>query len=243
MNANYEVKFNTVKKDKDGFVPLLVRCGEYCVPMLGMPLALTQYDRDALDAAEIKRLNLSRWILKDIPEVASVFCSLSPEGWCALMYFNGREGSWKFYERNPFSIDDEADGFDDKLDALDEVIESLDSELYKPHYDESGNTGDESVHAVYTNDLSRVRGGCISVKDYDSSYDPEDPTGDELDLVSFIMNIPAKIGLARKQHKALPYGDIGQELVDMICAIDDDGGNEAVGKLFYRLVKRLRGNA
>lgn len=239
--TNHTVLFNTAKKDKDGFVKLLVRFGDWYIPMFGKPIPLDNEDaKFIMDVREegcnlvkeIKRLNLTRWILKDIPKVAALMGNLADGTASWLFYYNGSEGSWKFYD-GPFAgIDEDGDDFEARLEALDELINVWDSEFYCPHNDSEGNYGDETVHGVYTDDLKKVLKNCN-----ESNY-PDEAECDEYDLVEYIRNIPKKIDLARKQHKKLPYEAIGIEAWERLkCIVNDDFAD--LGKFLYRLTKEL----
>ena len=242
-STSYEVMFKDAKKDKNGFAKILVRFGDFCVPMLGKPVALVKDDiaevsdckKDA--AAEINRLNLTRWVLKDIPAVAKVLSeSLAngKESW--LFYYNGAEGTWKFWDA-PFAGIDEganADEFDEKLDKLDSIIDSVEDDLYCPHIDKLGNYGDESVHAVYSRKaLKKIIG-----KDDDSSGNEccHSEDASELDLVAYVKQVPSIVGKARMQHKKIPYAEIGKRAFDMVSSTLSD---EELGKLIFNLAVEL----
>lgn len=145
---NYEIPFNNAKKDADGYATLLVRFGEWYVPVKGRPLPLIKEELDEeTDLNEIKRINLTRWNLKDIPEIAKLVGNLCGEdGYTAMLYWNGSEAAWKFYDEGLGGIDDDSDEI---LEKLDKKINKLDKTFYKPHDDHAGNRGDESVHCVY----------------------------------------------------------------------------------------------
>lgn len=145
---NYEIPFNKAKKDVDGYATLLVRFGEWYVPVKGRPLPLIKEELDdETDLDEIKRINLTRWNLKDIPEVAKLVGNLcGGDDYTPMLYWNGREVAWKFYDEGLGGIDDESDEI---LEKLDKKIDELNKTFYKPHDDYAGNHGDESVHCVY----------------------------------------------------------------------------------------------
>lgn len=247
---NHTVKFNTAKKDKDGFVKLLVRFNDWYIPMLGKPVPLADEDAEFIMdeceeecnlVEEIKRLNLTRWILKDIPKIAKLIGSLADgtESW--LFYYNGSEGSWKFYDGPFTNINEDADDFEYKISDVDSFIETWDKRFYRPHYDCLGNFGDETVHGVYSDDLKYVLGNeNQNLKDYDPNYTP-DSFAEICDPVEFIKNIPAKVGLARKNHKRIPYEEIGRELYAKITN-RYHADFYSLGRDFYRLVKELREN-
>lgn len=223
---NYEVPFTLAKKDKDGYATLRVKFdgGRY-VPVNGRPLPL---DKDETpEREEVNRLNLTRWHLKDIPEIAKLVGSLcgNSKNCTRMLYWNGGERAWKFYDDDP--VAKIKSNTNDIIKKLNEKIADLENVFYKPHVDEEGNHGDDSVHAVYDALSSNA-------SDYDPDYDPT--SDDELDPVVFIKNIPAKIGLARKQHKKLPYEEIGEQVYEMFSTIN----STEIGKILYRLVKEIR---
>lgn len=216
---NHEVSFNEAKKNKDGFTKILVRFGDWYVPMLGKPLPLTQDDKtESGGEHEITRLNLTRWILKDIPEVAKLVSYLADgkESW--LFYYNGAEGTWKFWDAPLAGIDESGEDFDEKIDKLNEMIEEMDDELYRPHYDQTGNMGDENVHAVYDAGLNVVLGQVDTA---------------ETELEAYIKSIPEIVEKARKSHKRIPWVEIGQTVYELCQPY----GAEEFGKIFYRLAR------
>lgn len=245
----HTIKFNTAKKDNDGFAKLLVKFGDWYIPMLGKPVPLNDEDaKFIMDECEeernlveeIKRLNLTRWILKDIPEVAALIGNLADGTASWLFYYNGSEDSWKFYDGHFAGIDEDGDDFDERIDKLDELIDMWDSELYRPHNEGVGNYGNETVHGVYTDDLKKVLKNYNEDDDHDQ--DPDEAVCDEYDLVEYIKNIPKKIDLARKQHKKLPYKEIGMEAWERLqCIVEGGFADEFadLGKFLYRLTKEL----
>lgn len=75
--TNYEVPFKNAKKDHDGYATILVKFGGWYVPVKGRPLPLVKDELDEeTDLSEIKRINLTRWNLKDIPEIARLVANL-----------------------------------------------------------------------------------------------------------------------------------------------------------------------
>lgn len=251
---HHTVKFNTAKKNKDGFVKLLVKFDDWYIPMLGKPVPLVdedfenvmmgEWEKECNRAGKIKRLNLTRWILKDIPRIAKLIGSLADGTTSWLFYYNGSEGSWKFYDRPFTRIGEDSDDFDYKIGEVDSFVETWDNQFYRPHYDCHGNFGDDSVHGVYSDDLKCVLGKEKRenriLKDYDPNYTAES-FAEVCDPVEFIKNIPAKVGIARKNHKRIPYEKIGSELYAKIVNryhVDF----YSLGRDFYRLVKELREN-
>ena len=150
---DHEVPFKLAIKDKDGFATILVRFHENYIPVKGKPLPLIKEESPDLD--EVKRLNLTRWFLKDAPEIAEIVGNICGEGYASMLYWNGNEGAWKFYDICPFSTngldEDELDEdeLDELYDKLEDKIDELEDVLYKPHVDHTGNMGDDSVHCVY----------------------------------------------------------------------------------------------
>lgn len=145
----HEVPFKDAKKDCNGYATILVKFGDWYVPVKGKPLSLVKDELDEeTDLNEIKRLNLTRWNLKDIPEIAKLVGNLcgGEDGYIAMLYWNGSEVAWKFYDEGLGGIDDESD---EVIDELNRKIDELDKTFYKPHDDNTGNYGDESVHCVY----------------------------------------------------------------------------------------------
>ena len=142
----HEVPFKDAKKDCNGYATLLVKFGDWYVPVKGKPLPLIK--EEAPDLKEIKRINLTLWNLKDIPEIAELVGNLcgGEDGYTAMLYWNGAEVAWKFYDEGLGGIDDESD---EAIKELNRKIDELDKTFYKPHDDNTGNYGDESVHCVY----------------------------------------------------------------------------------------------
>lgn len=147
---DHEVPFKNAVKDENGYATILVRFNEDYIPVKGKPLPLVKEEAPELD--EIKRINLTRWLLKDIPEITELIGEICGDGYTTMLYWNGNEGAWKFWDDclNGFDEDDfDEDEFDDILEKLEDKIDKLEDVLYKPHVDELGNMGDESVHCVY----------------------------------------------------------------------------------------------
>ena len=218
----HEVPFKNAKKDRNGYATLLVKFGEWYVPVKGKPLSLIK--EEAPELKEIKRVNLTRWNLKDIPEISKlvgVLCGGGP-GYTAMLYWNGNEAAWKFWDEGLGGIDND----DDKtIDQLDEKIEELDDDFYKPHVDESGNMGDENVHCIYL--------GNSNVKLWDDGTTELKKRGivDEL-LQHGPDYLKARsisiVNSARNKHQKIPYAEIGEALRYTIADLTD----EQLGKLF-----------
>ena len=221
---DHEVPFKNAKKDKNGYATLLVKFGEWYVPVKGKPLPLIK--EEAPDLKEIKCVNLTRWNLKDIPEVAKkvgVLCG-DAENYTPMLYWNGNEAAWKFWDEGLGGIDNDDD---DTIDWLDEKIEELeDAEaFYKPHVDESGNMGDENVHCVYLGN-SNVKlwdDGTSELKkrgliDELLQYGPEHLKARSISIVNS----------ARNKHQKIPYAEIGEALRYAAANLT----NEQLGKIF-----------
>lgn len=147
--TNHEVPFKNAKKDHDGYATILVKFGGWYVPVKGRPLPLVKDELgEETDLSKIKRINLTRWNLKDIPEIARLVGNLcgGEDGYTTMLYWNGIEVAWKFYDESLGGIDDESD---EAITELNREIDKLDKTFYKPHNDHAGNYGDESVHCVY----------------------------------------------------------------------------------------------
>ena len=151
MDVNSEITFDSVKKDSNGFVKILVESDGFCIPMLGKPTALPNEYLEY--AEEVKRLDLTHWILKSLPEAVELL--KSEDFGSAVLYYNSNTGTWKFYDDESLgSFDEDDDGLGDALDA---IIKKYDEEFYRPYGLRTGNNGNYAVHAVYTDDLMHVR--------------------------------------------------------------------------------------
>lgn len=221
---NHEVPFRNAKKDRDGYATILVKFGEFYVPVKGKPLPLIKEKAPDLD--EIKRVNLTRWNLKDIPEISDlvgVLCG-GGEGYTEMLYWNGNECVWKFWDEGLGGIDNDDDI---TLEKLDEKIEELEDShsLYEPHEDRAGNMGDENVHCVYL--------GNSSVKLWDDG-------ASELKkkrLINFLAGCGPSylkgrsifsVNSARAHHQKIPWAEIGEALRQAAADMTD----ERLGKLF-----------
>lgn len=219
---DHEVPFKSAKKDRNGYATILVKFGEFYVPVKGKPLPLIKEEAPSLE--EIKRTNLTRWNLKDIPEISKlvgVLCG-GGEGYTAMLYWNGNECVWKFWDEGLGGIDNDDD---DTLEKLDEKIEDLEDFLYKPHDDHAGNRGDEDVHCIYlgnsnvklwddgTSELKK-RSLIDELLQYGSEY-----------LKARSVSI---VNSARNKHQKIPYAEIGEALRYAATDLTD----EQLGKLF-----------
>lgn len=145
-NTDYESKYKDTKKlDDFGNVYITVRFGEIYLPVKAHPIDLPE---QCETRSEILRLNLTNWVLNDIDEVRKVTgpVCLNHE---ALLYWNGAEKSWKFYDEPISCLEDE---FSDRKQEKVEDFRMKFADaglLFEPHLDESGNMGDEEDHAVY----------------------------------------------------------------------------------------------
>lgn len=220
--SNHEVPFRNAKKDRNGYATILVKFGEFYVPVKGKPLPLIK--EEAPELKEIKRVNLTRWNLKDIPEISElvgVLCG-GGEGYTAMLYWNGNECAWKFWDEGLGGIDNDDD---DTLDELDEKIEDLEDSLYKPHDDHTGNTGDEDVHCIYL--------GNSNVKLWDDGTSELKKRG----LIDTLLQYGPEylkvrsisiVNSARNKHQKIPYAEIGEALRYTASNLTD----EQLGKLF-----------
>lgn len=228
-NCNYEVPFSNAKKDPNGYAKLVVKVGEWYVPALGKPVSFTAYDRcHALlgtDIADIKELNLTKWDLKDIPEIREWTGKLF--GCECILYWNGNECAWKFYEDSFGGIDDDSD---EVIEMLDDYLDEHDSEFYKPHDDHAGNFGDTGVHCVYFgNSDVRIFSDCN-----DEEVESWDENGDvkagsvklgsvEIESLDHLGDEASElVRCARQSHKKIPYAEIGRALRDFVSAEADD---------------------
>lgn len=219
---DHEVPFKNAKKDRNGYATILVKFGEFYVPVKGKPLPLIK--EEAPELKEIKRVNLTRWNLKDIPEISElvgVLCG-GGEGYTEMLYWNGNECVWKFWNEGLGGIENDDDN---TLEKLDEKIEDLEDSLYKPHDDHAGNMGDENVHCVYL--------GNSNVKLWDDGTSELKKRGliDEL-LQHGPDYLKARsisiVNSARNKHQKIPYAEIGEALRYTAADLTD----EQLGKLF-----------
>ena len=219
---DHEVPFKNAKKDRNGYATILVKFGEFYVPVKGKPLPLIK--EEAPELKEIKRVNLTRWNLKDIPEISElvgILCG-GGEGYTVMLYWNGNECVWKFWDEGLGGIDNDDD---DTLEKLDEKIEELEDSLYKPHDDDAGNMGDENVHCVYL--------GNSNVKLWDDGTSELKKRG----LIDTLLQhgpeyLKARsisiVNSARNKHQKIPYAEIGEALRYTAADLTD----EQLGKLF-----------
>lgn len=214
----HEVPFKNAKKDCNGYATILVKFGDWYVPVKGKPLPLIK--EEVPDLKEIKRINLTRWNLKDIPEIAKLVGNLcgGESGYTAMLYWNGGECAWKFYDEGLSGIDKVISEFNRKIDKFDKT-------LYKPHDDNANNMGDEDVHCIYL--------GNSNVKLWDDGSSELKKRG----LVDKILQhgpecLKARsvslVENARNRHKKIPYAEIGEAL----RYVSADLTNEQLGKLF-----------
>ena len=222
--SDHEVPFRNAKKDRNGYATILVKFGEFYVPVKGKPLPLIK--KEAPELKEIKRVNLTRWNLKDIPEISElvgVLCG-GGEGYTEMLYWNGNECVWKFWDEGLGGIENDDD---DTLEKLDEKIEELEDSLYKPHDDHAGNMGDEDVHCIYL--------GNSNVKLWDDGTTELKKRGliDEL-LQHGPKYLRARsisiVNSARNKHQKIPYAEIGEALRYTVTVADLT--DEQLGKLF-----------
>lgn len=221
---DHEVPFKNAKKDRNGYATILVKFGEFYVPVKGKPLPLIKEKAPSLE--EIKRINLTRWNLKDIPEISElvgVLCG-GGEGYTEMLYWNGNECVWKFWDEGLGGIDNDDD---DTLEKLDEKIEELEDSLYKPHEDHAGNMGDEEVHCIYLGN-SNVKlwdDGTTELKkkslvDELLQYGPKYLKARSISIVNS----------SRINHRKIPYSEIGEALRHAAANLT----NEQLGKIFLK---------
>lgn len=218
----HEVPFKDAKKDCNGYATLLVKFGEWYVPVKGKPLPLIK--EEVPNLKEIKRINLTRWNLKDIPEIAKLVGNLcgGEDGYTAMLYWNSREVVWKFYNGCFGGIDDESG---EVIDELNRKIDKLDKTFYKPHDICTGNMGDEDVHCIYLGN-SNVKlwdDGTSELKkrgliDELLQHGPECLKGRSVSLVENALS----------KHQKIPYAEIGEALRYAAA----DLTNEQLGKIF-----------
>lgn len=220
--SNHEVPFKNAKKDCNGYATILVKFGEFYVPVKGKPLPLIKEESPSLK--DIKRINLTRWNLKDIPEIAKLVGNLcgGEDGYTTRLYWNGNEVAWKFCDEGLGGIDDESD---EVIDELDRKIDKLDKTLYKPHDDNAGNMGDEDVHCIYL--------GNSDVKLWDDGASKPEKRGliDELLQIGpecFKAHSVSIVNSARNRHQKIPYAEIGEALRYVAADLTD----EQLGKIF-----------
>lgn len=217
--TDYENKYKNAKKfDKDGSVYITVRFGEVYLPVKAKPIPLPE---QCETRSEILRLNLTMWALNDIPEVrkvTGVVCSNHG----ALLYWNGAEKSWKFYDE-PISYleEDLSDRQWAKVEDLRQWYEA-NGYFFKPHVDEDGNMGDEDDHAVY--DLKDLK------KFADDDGEPSPKSDLKLHEYTFIeiaaMNADRQAFIARSKHKKIPYAEEGKRFRELLAGKTD----EEIGK-------------
>jgi len=214
---NHEISFKNAKKDKDGYATILVKFGEFYVPVKGKPLPLDKKEEDNYgDEDEINRLNLTHWNLKDIPEIAERVGVLCGEGYDDVLYWNGNETAWKFYYDGLGGIDNDDD---DTIDWLDSKIEDLEDSLYKPHDDHAGNMGDEDVHCIYDGKSG------ISLWNDGKDKTIKRTLADELTSntwSNFYDAATEAVEKARKSHKKIPYAEIGEAIRKRIDSLNDE---------------------
>lgn len=222
--TDHEVPFKNAKKDRNGYATILVKFGEFYVPVKGRPLPLIKEKAPSLK--EIKRINLTRWNLKDIPEISElvgVLCG-GGEGYTAMLYWNGNECVWKFWDEGLGGIENDDIN---TLEKLDEKIEDLEDSLYKPHNDHAGNMGDEDVHCIYLGNSN------VKLWDDGTTELKKKCLIDEL-LQHGPKHLKARsisiVNSARNKHQKIPYAEIGEALRYVVADLTD----EQLGKLFLK---------
>lgn len=220
--TNHEVPFKNAKKDRNGYATILVKFGEFYVPVKGKPLPLIKEEAPSLK--EIKRINLTRWNLKDIPEISKlvgVLCG-GCKGYTEMLYWNGNECVWKFWNGCLGGIDNDDD---DTLEKLDEKIEELEDFLYEPHEYRAGNIGDEDVHCIYlgNSNVKLWNDGTTELKKRGLVDELIQHGPDYLKARSISI-----VNSARNKHQKIPYAEIGEALRNTAAYLTD----EQLGKLF-----------
>lgn len=178
---NFENNFYLAELDNEGFAVIRIRLGDTYTFVKAKPVPLTKNDiyvgcemeEDEFDREdfvnEACRINLTRFLIKGIPEINKIFdisrlIDLDKE---YTFYWNGAEASWKFVweaDSNK-SIDQSKLYYDDCEDEIPDLTTEdkcknlpIVQNCYQPHVDAEGNYGDESFHAVYK--LSDLRLMC-----------------------------------------------------------------------------------
>lgn len=200
---NFEHKFADCKKDKNGYTKIRIRLYgnlEY-VCVMAKPMPLTKSEIDSYSLEEVLRLNLTKFALKNVPGTEKLYGKIDSK---SIMYYNGAECAWKFYD-DPISIGD--------FELSEAKCEKLADEepWFEPHNDGAGNYGDWSVHAVY--DLADLKkpgkiknpgkikksGNSKKISNYDKLI------ALALDLDEVASNLAVDIIRARRNHKALLF--------------------------------------
>lgn len=175
---NYEKLFKKAKLDSDGFGVIRIRLGDLYTYVKAKPVPLMknelitggeleEEEEESSPEAMVKeacRINLTKFLFKEIPEVTAIFNNLNivKFGSAYVLYWNGAEASWKFDWGSPSNIAlEKALGklyrlsetrFEKIAALLEDKVEKLPivKTKFEPHVDRQGNYGDETVHAVYT---------------------------------------------------------------------------------------------
>lgn len=156
----YEVPYNSAYADKNGFAKILLSCGDFVIPVEAKPSLLGEkaevLDNEELSVKEIKRLNLTRWTIRPVPELIKLFNKDVIEQLNNVdytLYWNGGAECWEFFDQDNYVYINKSEYDKEERDninnTLDELIDTLRPKLYQPHLDESGNYGNDNVHAVY----------------------------------------------------------------------------------------------
>lgn len=141
---NFEHKFADCKKDKNGYTKICIRLygnAEY-ICVMAKPIPLTRDEMTECGGFdEVLRLNLTKFDIQNIPGTEKLYGKIDSE---SIMYYNGAERAWKFYDEPNFSIDDG--------NLSEAQIEMLANEKpwFEPHNDEAGNYGDVDDHSTYS---------------------------------------------------------------------------------------------
>ena len=214
--TDYENKYKDAKKlDKAGNVYITVRFGEVYLPVKAKPIPLPE---QCETRGEILRLNLTNWKLNDIPEVKKVTGPVC-RGNTALLYWNGAERSWKFYDEPISYLEDElSDRKQDKVEDL-RMKFAGGGLLFEPHIDEDDNMGDEEDHAVY--DRKTLK----KFADDEDKPSPSPSKGVKFHKYTAIelacINAADRVARARDNHARLPYDVEGERFRKMLDGMTD----------------------
>ena len=222
--TNYENKYKNAKKlDDFGNVYITVRFGEVYLPVMARPIDLPE---QCETRNEILRLNLTMWVLNDIPEVRKVIgpACISHR---ALLYWNGAEKSWKFYDEPICCLEDKLSEHQwAKVEDLRKQYEA-DGCFFEPHVDEDGNLGDEEDHAVY--DRKTLK------KFADGDDEPVSKTDLKFHESTFIevaaMNASMQVYIARCKHKKIPYATEGKLFRKLLAEKTDEEIGKALANM------------
>lgn len=168
-----ENMFKDAVVDNEGFAVIRIRLGDLYTYVKAKPMPLEKSDvttlvddEDENSIGEVCRINFTRFLFKEIPEVNAIFDISKYINFGSdefVLYWNGAEAAWKFdwdaslnakLECQLGEIYDMSYDDDELFLKLDEEFDKLQiiETCYKPHVDAEGNYGDEGIHAVYSED-------------------------------------------------------------------------------------------